>query len=105
MKFGIVGALLITTTVSAQPPAPPVVQLTLADAVARTIEHNPDLAIVRLDTEVEAARVGEAKGAYAPVFSTALGRSRNTTPPISPASRAGAATSMPSCWVTNRARA
>jgi len=81
MKMGIIGAFLITTTVSAQPPAPPVVQLTLADAVERTIEHNPDLAIVRLDTEVEAARVGEAKGAYAPVFSTALGRSRNTTPP------------------------
>ena len=41
----------------------------------------PDLAIVRLDTEVEAARVGESRGAFAPVFSTTLGRSRNVTPP------------------------
>ena len=56
-------------------------QLTLADAVQRAVEHNPDLAIVRLGTEVEAARVGESRGAFAPVFSTTLGRSRNVTPP------------------------
>src|SRR5262245_21768587 len=34
------------------------VPLTLADAVQRAVENNPDLAIVRLGTEVEAARVG-----------------------------------------------
>src|SRR5262249_12594594 len=55
--------------------------LTLEDAVRRAVEHNPDLAVVRLDTEVEAARVGETKGAYVPVFSSTLGRSTNTTPP------------------------
>jgi outer membrane protein TolC len=55
--------------------------LTLADAVARAIEHNPDLAIVRLDTEVEAARVGESRGAFVPVFSTLAGHSRTVTPP------------------------
>src|SRR5262249_20614802 len=57
------------------------IQLTVADAVERAIEHNPDLAIVRLDTEVEAAHVGESRGVYAPIFSTALGRSRNVAPP------------------------
>jgi len=55
--------------------------LTLADAVHRAVENNPDLAIVRLGTEAEAARVGESKGAFAPVFSTVVGRSSNVTPP------------------------
>ena len=74
-------AVLFTATAGSAQTERPAVQLTLADAVQRAIEHNPDLAIVKLDTEVEAARVGETRGAYAPVFSTALGRSRNTTPP------------------------
>jgi outer membrane protein TolC len=77
----LAGVLLFSTAAAAQPPQPQTVQLTLADAVQRTIEHNPDLAIVRLDTEVEAAKVGESRGAYAPVFATTLGRSRNVTPP------------------------
>jgi len=77
----MVGSLLLSTAAAAQPPQPQTVPLTLADAVQRAIEHNPDLAIVRLDTEVEAAKVGESRGAYAPVFSTTLGRSRNVTPP------------------------
>jgi outer membrane protein len=76
-----IGALLISKGAAAQQPQPQTISLTLADAVQRTIEHNPDLTIVRLDTEVEAARVGESRGAYAPVFSTTLGRSRNVTPP------------------------
>jgi outer membrane protein len=55
--------------------------LTLAEAVRRAVENNPDLAIVRLGTEAEAARVGESKGAFTPVFSTIVGRSSNVTPP------------------------
>ena len=76
-------AAFIATTASAQneKPAIETLQLTLEDAVRRAVEHNPDLAIVRLDTEVEAARVGQSKGAFAPVFSTMLGRSSNVTPP------------------------
>jgi outer membrane protein TolC len=70
----------------AQPLTPPAretltLTLTLDDAVQRAIEHNPDLAIVRLGTEVEAAHVGEARANYTPVFSTTVGRSANTTPP------------------------
>ena len=57
------------------------VSLTLEDAVRRAVENNPELAIVRLDTEVEAARVGESRGAFAPVFSTELGRSSISSPP------------------------
>jgi len=57
------------------------VALTLEDAVRRAIDHNPDLSIVRLGTEVEAAQVGASQSVYAPVFSTTLGRSSIVTPP------------------------
>src|SRR5437762_3102432 len=70
----------ISMAASAQVKKPEIVHLALADAVQRAVEHNPDLAIVRLGTEVEAARVGESHGVFAPVFSTTLGRSRNVTP-------------------------
>jgi outer membrane protein TolC len=75
-----IGALLFAAPATAQDERQ-AMQLSLDDAVQRAIERNPDLAIVRLDTEVEAARVGETRGAYAPVFSSTLGRSRNVTPP------------------------
>jgi outer membrane protein len=77
----ILGALLIATTAHAQSDSREVVQLTLADAVQRAVEHNPDLAIVGLATEVEAARVGESKGSLSPMLSTMFGRSSNVTPP------------------------
>jgi len=64
-----------------QAPSTASVSLTLAEAVQRALEHNPDLAIVRSETEVEAARVGESRGAYTPLFSTTGGRTRNVTPP------------------------
>src|SRR5712691_1668990 len=72
---------LAATTASAQVEQPETLQLTLEEAVRRAVEHNPDLAIVRLGTEVEAARVGESRGVFSPVFSTTLGRSSNVTPP------------------------
>jgi outer membrane protein TolC len=56
-------------------------QLTLDDAVRRAIENNPDLTIVRLGTQTEAARVAESEAAYTPVFSTMFGSSGNVTPP------------------------
>jgi len=56
-------------------------QLTLEDAVRRAVENNPELAIVRLSTEVEVTRVAEAQGAFAPVFSTMVGRSSDVMPP------------------------
>ena len=37
-------------------------QLTLDDAVRRAVEHNPDLAVVRLDTEVEARARRRSRG-------------------------------------------
>ncbi len=86
-----VAAVLGAATASAQinqPPTAstagePAVQLTLDEAVRRAVDHNPDLAIVRLNTEVDAAHVGEAESSYLPVFSTTLGRSSNVAPPLS----------------------
>jgi outer membrane protein TolC len=76
------GAILIATTASAQAvPAADTLRLSLEDAVRRAVENNPDLAIVRLGTEVEAAHVGETRSAYTPVLSTMLGRSSNVAPP------------------------
>jgi outer membrane protein len=85
--------LLLPLSASAQsqtaspPPAKPAVeagytlQLTVEDAVRRAVDNNPDLAIVRLETEVESARVHETRTAFAPVFSSIVGRSSNVTPP------------------------
>src|SRR5207253_1380261 len=73
--------LMTTPATSATPLGADTLTLPLEDAVRRAVEHNPDLAIVRLGTEVEAANVGESRTAYTPIFSTTLGRSNNTTPP------------------------
>jgi outer membrane protein TolC len=63
--------------------SPPVetISLTLEEAVRRAIEHNPDLIVTRLATEVEAAKVSQSRSAFAPVFSTVLGRSGTVVPP------------------------
>jgi outer membrane protein len=79
--IGVIAALAIAAPGFAQSARPDTLQLTLDEAVQRALEHNPDLAVVRLDTEAGAARVGEARGAYAPVLSSMAGRSRNVTPP------------------------
>ena len=55
--------------------------LTLEDAVRRAIDNNPELAIVRLETEVDTARIDQTRTAFTPVFSTAFGRSSAVTPP------------------------
>jgi outer membrane protein TolC len=56
------------------------IRLTLDEAVRRALENNPDLAIVRLETEAGAARVGEVRGVHAPLFSVQAGRSSIATP-------------------------
>jgi outer membrane protein TolC len=75
--------LFIAAAASAQlaPAKAGTLRLTLDEAVRRAVENNPELAIVRLGTEVEAARVGESWSAFTPVFSTAFGRSSTSTPP------------------------
>src|SRR5206468_9741146 len=82
VSFAVLAATIVATSASAQtsPAAPDTLPLTLDDAVRRAVEHNPDLAVVKLATEVEAAHVGEARTAYTPVFSTTLGRSSAIAP-------------------------
>src|SRR5262245_7657863 len=76
-----IGVLVAAATATAQDEKPETLSLTLAEAVSRAVENNPDLAIVRFGTDVEAARVGESRSAFLPVFSTLVGRSSNVTPP------------------------
>src|SRR5262245_9784000 len=75
------GALLISTAAMAQNAGRETLQLSLADAVQRAVEHNPDLAVVKLESAAQVARIAESKGTYAPLFSTSLGRSSNVSPP------------------------
>ncbi len=73
-------ALAVCALAAAVPAHAQSISLTLDDAVRRAVEHNPDLAIVKLASEVEAAHVGESQTAYTPMLSTTVGRSSNTTP-------------------------
>lgn len=83
--FTIAG-ILLAPTLSAQSertaPSAQALELTLEEAVRRAVENNPDLAIVRLGTDVESARILQAEGAYRPVFATTFGRSSNVTAPL-----------------------
>ncbi len=79
--IGVLVGISTADQAGAQAAGGEALRLTLDDAVRRAVENNPDLAVVRLGTEVEAARVGESRGAFVPVFSTQLGRSSSATPP------------------------
>jgi outer membrane protein TolC len=80
-----IAALLNPARAAAQAVAPSLsgatIELTLEDAVRRAVENNPDLVIVRLGTEADAARTAQSRAAYTPVFGTVLGRSSMVTPP------------------------
>jgi outer membrane protein TolC len=67
-----------------QAPAGDALKLTVEEAVKRAIDHNPDLAAVKLGTDIEAEHVSEADAAYRPVFSTVFGRSNVTVPSSNP---------------------
>ena len=64
--------------------APETIKLTIDDAVRRAIEQNPDLAVVKLGTDVEAEHVSEAQSAYRPVFVSSFGRSNVAVPSANP---------------------
>jgi outer membrane protein TolC len=76
-----IGAVLIGATAAvAQTQTLP---LTLEDAVRRALDNNPELAVVRLETDVQTTRVSQSRTAFTPLFSTTLGRSSVVTPPQS----------------------
>ena len=80
MKISLFAAVALVIAIAA-PAGAQTVTLTLDEAVKRAVEHNPELAIVKLSTEVEAAHVGESQTAYTPTLSSTIGRSSSTTPP------------------------
>jgi outer membrane protein TolC len=65
------------------PPAKPALELTLDDAVRRAVDHNPQLAIVKLGVDSQSSRVAAAGSAFVPVLGSAVGRSSFATPPSS----------------------
>ena len=73
-------------------PAQPAVALTLDEAGRRAVENNPDLAVVRPDTEADAARGLASRRALAPVVSPQGGRSRISPP--APTRRSTSASSV-----------
>jgi HAE1 family hydrophobic/amphiphilic exporter-1 len=79
----MLGIALTASHASAQlvEPLPGTLPLTLEEAVRMAVEHNPELELIRLGTEVEIARVAQSRGAFAPVFATTAGRTSNVTPP------------------------
>ncbi len=76
----LISAILLISTPAWAQKTGYTVQLTLEDAVRRAVENNPELAIVRLETQVEAARVDETQTAFAPVLSSVVGRSSTVLP-------------------------
>ncbi|HKW03045.1 MAG TPA: TolC family protein [Vicinamibacterales bacterium] len=87
--WAVLGLALTASAASAQtqtPPAAPAagkLDLTLEDAVRRAVDHNPDLAVVRLDSNAQSARVAEARGAFVPLFNQRFGRSNSASAPSS----------------------
>ena len=88
-------ALSATPALARQVPAPavaapgaaqaagPALALTIDEAVRRAIDHNPDLAVVRLGIDVETSRVSGSRSAFAPVFSSTIGWSSFAVAPES----------------------
>jgi outer membrane protein TolC len=80
-KVLILAGSLLLTTAPAFAQSGSTLNLTLEEAVRRAGENNPDLATVRLGTQVETAKVAQSESAYTPLFSTVIGGSSNATPP------------------------
>jgi outer membrane protein len=76
----VLAMVLVAGGAAGQTPEP-ALALTVDEAVRRAVDHNPDLAVVRLEVDVQAAQVGQSRTAYTPVFSSTVGRSSNVTAP------------------------
>lgn len=58
-----------------------VLRLTRDDAVGLALENNPDLAVARFEPAAGDARVSAAQAVFRPLFSSAVLRNSNATPP------------------------
>ena len=57
--------------------------LTLEEAVRRAVDHNPDLAVIRLGVDSESERLAGTRGAFDPVFQALAARSGQAAAPLS----------------------
>ena len=58
-------------------------RMTLEEAVRRAVDHNPDLAVIRLGVDSESARLAGTRGAFDPVFQALAARSGQAAAPLS----------------------
>ena len=81
----LAASLLVPAQAGAQggPAGRPPLRLTLEEAVALALEHNPDIAVDRLDPDVSAERVSQAASAFLPSLTTAFTRNSQLQPPTS----------------------
>ena len=63
--------------------ARPPLRVTLDQAVTQALEHNPDIVVDRLDPQVSAARVAQAKSAFLPSLASGFTRYSQLQPPTS----------------------
>jgi outer membrane protein len=61
----------------------PNVELTLDDATARALEKNLDIAVERLNPELQDWNLARIRAAYLPTFSSVIGRQSQVRPPTS----------------------
>jgi len=59
----------------------PNVELTLDDATARALEKNLDIAVERLNPEIQDLNMARIRAVYRPTFTSALGHQARTNPP------------------------
>jgi len=62
-------------------PQPTTLRLSLDDAVRMGLENNLDLRVDRLDPQIAAERVGQAKAAFTPSLTALFSRNSNLAPP------------------------
>ena len=64
-------------------PSPTTLQLTVDQAVKMAVEHNVDLAAVRIDPQISDTALAAAVGVFRPVFNTSFERNNQLQPPAS----------------------
>ena len=69
-----------TTIAPSAPDTRPVLELTLDEAVRRTLENNADIAVERFNPELSAEAVEELKGFYEPVLTSLISADSATRP-------------------------
>jgi len=74
---------LTAAVASAQTPAAAPLRLTIDDAVAMALDHNPDLSADRLDPQISDMRVAAAAGAFRPALTSSVNRNNQLQPPTS----------------------